>query len=169
MHRKFRKPCFTVRIVSAGCRYDVRLNDVPVDAHEEGTGMTVDVPVNPTVFSEDNLLAVLVFPGETGAEEFKRLVDEEWANLRGGTLQVPQAEIDRIDAYFAPDEALLDALEAKGKSETTERLRSIGRDWRVDIVYQDNPKGLGHAVGCAREAVGNEPFTVLLPHELMSS
>jgi UTP--glucose-1-phosphate uridylyltransferase len=74
-----------------------------------------------------------------------------------------------LEAYFAPDEALIEALEAKGKSETAERLRSIGRDWRVDIVYQDNPKGLGHAVGCAREAVGNEPFAVLLPDELMSS
>ena len=74
-----------------------------------------------------------------------------------------------IDAYFAPDPALLDALEAKGKTETAERLRSIGRDWRVSVVYQDNPKGLGHAIGCAREAVGNEPFAVLLPDELMSS
>jgi UTP--glucose-1-phosphate uridylyltransferase len=74
-----------------------------------------------------------------------------------------------IDAYFAPDPALLDALEAKGKTDTAERLRSIGRDWRVSVVYQDNPKGLGHAIGCAREAVGNEPFAVLLPDELMSS
>ena len=74
-----------------------------------------------------------------------------------------------LDAYFAPDDALLDALEAKGKSDTAERLRSIGRDWRVDIVYQDDPKGLGHAVGCARDAVGDEPFAVMLPDELMSS
>jgi UTP--glucose-1-phosphate uridylyltransferase len=74
-----------------------------------------------------------------------------------------------LDAYFAPDEALLEALEAKGKSDTAERLRSIGRDWRVDIVYQDDPKGLGHAVGCARDAVGDEPFAVLLPDELMST
>ncbi len=74
-----------------------------------------------------------------------------------------------IDAYFAPDEALLDALEAKGNADTAERLRAIGRDWRVDIVYQDDPKGLGHAVGCAREAVGDHPFAVLLPDELMSS
>ncbi len=74
-----------------------------------------------------------------------------------------------IEAYFAPDAALLDALEAKGKSDTAERLRAIGRDWRVDIVYQDDPKGLGHAVGCAREAVGDEPFAVLLPDELMAS
>ena len=40
---------------------------------------------------------------------------------------------------------------------------------RVTIVYQDDPKGLGHAVGCAREAVGDEPFAVMLPDELMSS
>ena len=74
-----------------------------------------------------------------------------------------------IDAYFAPDPALIEALEAKGKNETAERLRSIGRDWRVSIVYQDEPKGLGHAVGCARDAVGDEPFAVLLPDELMTS
>jgi UTP--glucose-1-phosphate uridylyltransferase len=74
-----------------------------------------------------------------------------------------------LDAYFTPDEALIEALEAKGKTATAERLRSIGRDWRVTIVYQDDPKGLGHAVGCAREAVGDEPFAVMLPDELMSS
>jgi len=74
-----------------------------------------------------------------------------------------------LEAYFEPDDALVEALEAKGKSETAERLRAIGRDWRVSIVYQDEPKGLGHAVGCARGAVGDEPFAVMLPDELMSS
>ena len=71
--------------------------------------------------------------------------------------------------YFEQDPALLEALEAKGKTDVADRLRSIGRDWRVSIVYQDDPKGLGHAVGCAREAVGAEPFAVMLPDELMSS
>ncbi len=74
-----------------------------------------------------------------------------------------------LDAYFAADPELVDALEAKGKHDTAERLRSIGRDWRVTVVYQDDPKGLGHAVGCAREAVGDEPFAVMLPDELMTS
>lgn len=32
----------------------------------------------------------------------------------------------------------------------------------VSFVYQDNPRGLGHAVYCAAEAVGDEPFFVLL-------
>ena len=36
---------------------------------------------------------------------------------------------------------------------------------KVTIVYQDEPRGLGHAVYMAREAVGNEPFGVLLPDD----
>jgi len=38
---------------------------------------------------------------------------------------------------------------------------------RMSVAYQDEPLGLGHAVGCARAAVGDEPFAVLLPDELM--
>ena len=72
-----------------------------------------------------------------------------------------------IEHYFAPDPALVRSLRDKGKDDTADRLESIGRDWRVTIAYQDNPRGLGHAVGCARDAVGDEPFAVLLPDELM--
>jgi UTP--glucose-1-phosphate uridylyltransferase len=72
-----------------------------------------------------------------------------------------------IEQYFAPDPDLVEALRAKGNDRVADRLASIGRDWRVTIAYQDNPRGLGHAVGCAREAVGDEPFAVLLPDELM--
>jgi UTP--glucose-1-phosphate uridylyltransferase len=72
-----------------------------------------------------------------------------------------------IEQYFAPDEELVNALRDKGKDDVAERLARIGRDWRVTITYQDNPRGLGHAVGCARDAVGDEPFAVLLPDELM--
>jgi UTP--glucose-1-phosphate uridylyltransferase len=74
-----------------------------------------------------------------------------------------------VKEYFEPNDTLLGKLEDSGKTELAERLRSIGRDWRVSVVYQDNPKGLGHAVGCAREAVGDEPFAVLLPDEIMGS
>lgn len=72
-----------------------------------------------------------------------------------------------IERYFAPDPDLVAAVRAKGNDRLADRLASIGRDWRVTITYQDNPRGLGHAVGCAREAVGDEPFAVLLPDELM--
>lgn len=72
-----------------------------------------------------------------------------------------------IAKYFAPDDELVRTMRAKGKEEVAQRLESIGRDWRVSIVHQDRPLGLGHAVACAREAVGDEPFAVMLPDELM--
>jgi len=54
-----------------------------------------------------------------------------------------------------------------GRTELADRLARIGSDVRISVVYQDAPPGLGHAIGCARSAVGNEPFAVLLPDELM--
>ncbi|NBU07084.1 MAG: hypothetical protein EBT38_05315 [Acidimicrobiia bacterium] len=38
---------------------------------------------------------------------------------------------------------------------------------KVSVVYQDSPRGLGHAVECARELVGDASFAVLLPDELL--
>ncbi len=72
-----------------------------------------------------------------------------------------------IERYFAADDRLVGELRDRGNDRVADRLAAIGRDWRVTIAYQDNPRGLGHAVGCARDAVGNEPFAVLLPDELM--
>jgi UTP--glucose-1-phosphate uridylyltransferase len=68
-----------------------------------------------------------------------------------------------IEEYFAPNETLLAKLDDDGKTDLADRLRSIGRDWRVSIVYQDNPKGLGHAVGCARDAIGRRPVAASSP------
>src|SRR5690606_13547594 len=39
---------------------------------------------------------------ETGVEEFARQVEAEWAELKGGELTLPEADIRAIDAYFAP-------------------------------------------------------------------
>ena len=39
---------------------------------------------------------------QIGAAEFTRLVDEEWEQIRATDLQLPQEEVERIDAYFAP-------------------------------------------------------------------
>jgi len=39
---------------------------------------------------------------EIGADAFARQVEEEWQRIRGGALELPQVEIARIDAYFAP-------------------------------------------------------------------
>ncbi len=72
-----------------------------------------------------------------------------------------------IEQYFQPAPDVVEKLEATGRTELAARVKGIGSDWRASVVYQDDPRGLGHAVGCARDAVGDAPFAVLLPDEIM--
>lgn len=74
-----------------------------------------------------------------------------------------------IEAYFQPQPEVIAKLRSSGRDQMADHLEAIGRDVRVSFAYQDQALGLGHAVGCAREAVGDEPFAVLLPDELMGS
>jgi UTP--glucose-1-phosphate uridylyltransferase len=71
-----------------------------------------------------------------------------------------------LETYVTPQPEVVAKLRDQGRSDVADRLQRIGTDVRVSITYQDNPQGLGHAVGCARDVVGNEPFAVLLPDEL---
>ncbi|HSB87447.1 MAG TPA: UTP--glucose-1-phosphate uridylyltransferase [Ilumatobacteraceae bacterium] len=80
---------------------------------------------------------------------------------------VTSASKPSIEAYFQPSDDVLAKLRHTGRDQLAERLESIGRDVQVEFVIQDAPLGLGHAVGCAAAAVGDEPFAVLLPDELM--
>ena len=71
-----------------------------------------------------------------------------------------------LEDYVRPAPEVVAKLRDQGRDDVADRLQRIGADVRVSITYQDDPRGLGHAVGCARELVGNEPFAVLLPDEL---
>jgi UTP--glucose-1-phosphate uridylyltransferase len=72
-----------------------------------------------------------------------------------------------IEAYFESSDDVVAKLRSTDRHAMADRLESIGRDVRVSFAYQDTPLGLGHAVGCAATVVGDEPFAVLLPDELM--
>jgi len=68
--------------------------------------------------------------------------------------------------YFDHAFELESTLNAKGKSLDVLEC-SNARFGEVVSVRQQQPLGLGHAVWCARDIVGDEPFAVLLPDELM--
>jgi len=72
-----------------------------------------------------------------------------------------------IEAYFADVPEVVAKLRSTGRHEMADRFEAIGRDVRISFAYQDVALGLGHAVGCARAAVADEPFAVLLPDEIM--
>lgn len=72
-----------------------------------------------------------------------------------------------IESYLKPSPDVVRRVHDSGRVELAERLARIGTDVKVSVVYQDVPRGLGHAIGCARQAIGGESFAVLLPDELM--
>jgi UTP--glucose-1-phosphate uridylyltransferase len=75
-----------------------------------------------------------------------------------------------IEDYFDRHYELEAQLEAKGKSEILDELKiELGTPGEMSFVRQMEPLGLGHAVWCAREVVGNEPFAVMLPDMLMAA
>jgi UTP--glucose-1-phosphate uridylyltransferase len=78
-----------------------------------------------------------------------------------GVVIVNSHEKPQIESYFSEDKALEDFLVAHGKATLAEAVHAAG-ELPVSYVYQDDPKGLGHAVLCAAEATGDEPFFVLL-------
>jgi UTP--glucose-1-phosphate uridylyltransferase len=58
-------------------------------------------------------------------------------------------------------------LEAAGKFEQLKEMQAIAGMADIHYVRQGEPKGLGHAVGVARQHVGNEPFVVMLGDDIM--
>jgi len=74
-----------------------------------------------------------------------------------------------IEDFFAPNDALEVELESKGKTDALDELRRLRALPRIRYVLQPKMGGLGDAVLCAREAVGDEPFAVLLGDALVSA
>lgn len=73
-----------------------------------------------------------------------------------------------IEDHFDLHYELETELERRGKDELLQVMRSIlPADVRVISVRQGKALGLGHAVMCAREVVGNNPFAVMLPDVLV--
>jgi UTP--glucose-1-phosphate uridylyltransferase len=73
-----------------------------------------------------------------------------------------------IEDHFDHAYELESLLEAREKTaELDSLLESLPLTGSVGFIRQQQPLGLGHAVWCARHFVGNEPFAVLLPDDLM--
>ena len=68
--------------------------------------------------------------------------------------------------YFQVAPELEETLEAKG-SPYLEEVRRVSRMADVTAVHQREPLGLGHAVLTAKQAVGDQPFIVYLPDEIL--
>jgi UTP--glucose-1-phosphate uridylyltransferase len=76
---------------------------------------------------------------------------------------------DGIEDHFDEAPELEQILTDRGQTELVKMLRRIAEMTEVVSVRQKKPLGLGHAVLCARDLVGNEPFAVMLADDLIDS
>jgi UTP--glucose-1-phosphate uridylyltransferase len=75
-----------------------------------------------------------------------------------------------IEDYFDTSPEIEQTLEAKGKTAILEDLRrDLPQPGQMSFIRQMAPLGLGHAVWCARDVIGDEPFAVMLPDMLMAT
>jgi UTP--glucose-1-phosphate uridylyltransferase len=120
------------------------------------------------------LPATKVMPKEMLTVNGKPLI--QWVveeALQAGIEQVilvtgPRKEI--IEKHFDNNPELLRALADKKKENMIKVVQeSELPEGQMSFVRQSNPRGLGHAIWCARHLVGNEPFAVILPDDIVKN
>jgi UTP--glucose-1-phosphate uridylyltransferase len=76
-----------------------------------------------------------------------------------------------IEDYFDHNPEIEGILEAKGKADILADVRADlpKLAGQMSFIRQMAPLGLGHAVWCARDVIGDEPFAVMLPDMLMTA
>ena len=75
-----------------------------------------------------------------------------------------------LEDYFDHAPVLEQELRSKGKTELLETLKNTNMDsGAIAYIRQHKALGLGHAVWCARRLIGNEPFAVILPDDVIAA
>lgn len=74
-----------------------------------------------------------------------------------------------LEDHFDRSVELEETLAAGGKSDMLKTVRDISEMADIHFIRQKEPLGLGHAVLCAQQFVGDEPFAVLLADDIMVS
>lgn len=74
-----------------------------------------------------------------------------------------------IEDHFDKSVELELELEKKGKEALLEEVRRISDMVNIHYIRQKEPKGLGHAIHCAKSFIGNEPFAVLLGDDIVDA
>ena len=74
-----------------------------------------------------------------------------------------------IEDHFDKSVELELELEQKGKQEMLEMVRDISNMVNIHYIRQKEPKGLGHAIHCAKSFIGDDPFAVLLGDDIVDN
>ena len=96
-------------------------------------------------------------------EEAKQAGIEEFIFITGRNKEM-------LEEHFDYQPELMDTLKQRKKEEELNKVRNTHMpEGKFFLTRQAKPLGLGHAIWCARRLVGNEPFAILLPDELIQN
>ena len=74
---------------------------------------------------------------------------------------------EALEHYFRKDPEIEQMLQDSGSEELLEMVRQVSSLAQFSFVTQERPLGLGHAVLTAKDLVGDEPFVVILPDDVI--
>lgn len=80
---------------------------------------------------------------------------------------IVSAEKPCITHHFSIDELLEKRLKSVGKFEEAQMVRDIANMINVTFIFQNKPKGLGHAIHCAKDFINGEDFAIMLGDDLV--
>ncbi len=118
------------------------------------------------------LPATKVLPKEMLILGNKPLIQHAYEEARAAGIEefifVSSRDKSLIESHFRPHQQLHQTLVARNKTAELASLQgsTVDED-KLSVIYQEQPLGLGHAVWCAREIIGNEPFAVILPDDVI--
>lgn len=97
----------------------------------------------------------------------QRIVEEAVSSGIEEIIFVISKGKESVLQHFKHHTELEEALSKKGDLKGLEKISSYCDKVKFSCVYQEKPLGLGHAVLCAKEAIGDEWFFVFLPDDLV--
>lgn len=118
------------------------------------------------------LPATKVLPKEMLPINDRPLIQHAWEEARAAGIEefifVTGRYKEMLEEHFDYQPELMSTLEKRGKSDMVGIVQeSEMPEGRLFTTRQPKPLGLGHAIWCARKLVGDEPFAILLPDDVI--
>ena len=97
------------------------------------------------------------------------VIEEAVASNIDHVVIITSPDKSSLEKYFQPDHDLELLIQKKRAFETLEKIKEVSSLVDISYVRQEKPLGLGHAVLLAKNLIGNQPFAVMLPDDIIQS
>ncbi len=118
------------------------------------------------------LPATKVMPKEMLPLNDRPLIQHAYEEARDAGIEeflfVTGRQKEMLEEHFDYQPELIETLERRGKTDMIEKItNSEMPEGKLFLTRQPRPLGLGHAIWCAKKLIGDEPFAIMLPDDVI--